>query len=171
MLRSETRLPTYEAAQQAYQKWSAQCEQQSVLPFQALTRSTSVEATQNHGTRTSEEGPRDGTWLGSHKIYKKFDETSGSQNLGQLQPFDRVYNVHTASPFKSLVAILFPSSTFQPGTRCQRPQCAAVMDIYGDHLLYCERGPHRMRRHDAQVKLLAWDLAKDARHPVVEEGL
>ena len=58
---------------------------------------------------------------------------------------------------------------FQPGTRCQRPQCAAVMDIYGDHLLYCERGPHRIRRHDAQVKLLARDLAKAARHPVVEE--
>ena len=43
------------------------------------------------------------------------------------------------------------------------------MDIYGDHLLYCERGPHRIRRHDAQVKLLARDLAKAARHPVVEE--
>ena len=43
------------------------------------------------------------------------------------------------------------------------------MDTYGDHLLYCERGPHRIRRRDAQVKLLARDLAKAARHPVVEE--
>ena len=50
------------------------------------------------------------------------------------------------------------------------PQCAAVMDTYGDHLLYCERGPHRIWRHDAQVKLLARDLAKAARHPVVEES-
>ena len=58
---------------------------------------------------------------------------------------------------------------FQPGTRCQRPQCAAVMDTYWDHLLYCERGPHRIRRHDAQLKLLARDLAKAARHPVVAE--
>ena len=58
---------------------------------------------------------------------------------------------------------------FQPGTRCQRPQCAAVMDTYGDHLLYCERVPHRIGRHDAQVKLLARDLAKAARHPVVEK--
>ena len=54
---------------------------------------------------------------------------------------------------------------FQPGTRCQRPQCETVMDTYGDHLLYCDRGPHRIRRHDAQVKLLARDLAKAARHP------
>ena len=43
------------------------------------------------------------------------------------------------------------------------------MDTYGDHLLYCERGPHRIRRHDVQVKLLARDLAKAARPPVVEE--
>ena len=49
---------------------------------------------------------------------------------------------------------------FQPGTRCQRPQCAAYMDTYGDHLLYCERGTYRIWRHDAQVKLLARDLAK-----------
>ena len=58
---------------------------------------------------------------------------------------------------------------FQSRTRCQRPQCAAVMDTYGDHLLYCERGPHRIRRHNAQVRLLGRDLAKAARHPVVEE--
>ena len=38
------------------------------------------------------------------------------------------------------------------------------MDTDGDHLLYCERGPHRIWRHDAQVKLLARDLAKAARH-------
>ena len=30
-------LRTYEAAQQAYQTWSAQCDQRSVLPFQAFT--------------------------------------------------------------------------------------------------------------------------------------
>ena len=48
-------------------------------------------------------------------------------------------------------------------------QCAAVMDTNGDHLLYCERGPHRIWRHDAHVKLLAGDLAKAARHPVDEE--
>ena len=41
--------------------------------------------------------------------------------------------------------------------------------IYGDHLLYCERGSHSIRRHDAQVRLLAGDLAKAARHPTVEE--
>ena len=38
--------------------------------------------------------------------------------------------------------------------------------IYGDHLLHCERGIHRIRRRDAQV--LETDLIKAARHPDVE---
>ena len=58
---------------------------------------------------------------------------------------------------------------FEPGARRTRPQCAAFLDIYGDHLLYCERGSLRIRRHDAQVRLFAGDLAKAARHPIFEE--
>ena len=46
-----------------------------------------------------------------------------------------------------------------------------VRDIYGDHLLHCERCPHRIRRHGAAVRLLARDLAKAARCPIVEERL
>ena len=34
---------------------------------------------------------------------------------------------------------------------------------------YTERGSHRIRRHDAQFQLLAKDLAKAARHPVIED--
>ena len=47
-------------------------------------------------------------------------------------------------------------------------QCDAIMDIYGDHLLHCEWGIHRITRHDAQVRLLQADLITTARHPVVE---
>ena len=46
---------------------------------------------------------------------------------------------------------------FQTGTKCNGPQCAAIMDIYGGHLLHCERGTRRIRRHDAQVRLLQAD--------------
>ena len=56
----------------------------------------------------------------------------------------------------------------QSGSECPRVQCDAIMDICGDHLLHCERGLHRIRRHDAQVRLLEADLIKAARHPVVE---
>ena len=57
---------------------------------------------------------------------------------------------------------------FQTRTKCNRPQCAAIMDEYRDHLLHCERGTRRIRRHDAQVRLLQADLKKVARHPVLE---
>ena len=52
---------------------------------------------------------------------------------------------------------------------CRRLECSTAPVNYGDHVLYCERGSHRIRRHDAQVRLLAGDLAKAARHPIVEE--
>ena len=42
------------------------------------------------------------------------------------------------------------------------------MDVYGYHVLNCERGINRIRRQDAQVRLLEADLIKAARHPVVE---
>ena len=50
-------------------------------------------------------------------------------------------------------------------------QYNAIMDIYGDHLLQCERGIHGIRRHDAQVRLFEADLIKVAKRPVVEPHL
>ena len=47
-------------------------------------------------------------------------------------------------------------------------RCDAIMDKYGDHLLHCERVIHRIRRHNAQVRVFERDLIKAARHPVVE---
>ena len=57
---------------------------------------------------------------------------------------------------------------FQTGTKYNRPQCPAIMDMYGDHLLHCERANHRIRRHHAQVRLLQYDLKKAVRNPVLE---
>ena len=53
---------------------------------------------------------------------------------------------------------------FQSGSKCPRVQ----MDRYGDRLLHCERRFNRIRRNDAQVRLLEADLIKAAMHPVVE---
>ena len=43
------------------------------------------------------------------------------------------------------------------------------MDTYGEHLFYCERIPNRIWLNDEHVKQLTRDLAKSARHPVVEQ--
>ena len=50
----------------------------------------------------------------------------------------------------------------------QNIRVCSIMDIHGQYFLHCERGIHRIRRHDAQVRLLEADLIKAARHAVVE---
>ena len=69
-------------------------------------------------------------------------------------------------PFKVWSRYFCEVPLFQPNSRCARPQCAAVMDIYGDHLF--ERGTHMIARHDEQVRLLVGDRSKTTRHPVLE---
>ena len=53
---------------------------------------------------------------------------------------------------------------FQSGSKCPHVQSDAILDIYSDHLRNCERGIHKMRRHDGQVRFLEADLIKAARH-------
>ena len=80
-------------------------------------------------------------------------------------------------PSKTLRTLIKPSMRmkcycqvppFQSGSKCLRVQCDASMDIYGDHLIYCETGIHRISPHDAQVRLLEADLIMAASYPVVE---
>ena len=70
--------------------------------------------------------------------------------------------------FTSWMKYDFQVPLFQSGSKCSRVLCDAIMDICGDHLLHCERGIHKIGRHDAQVRLLDADLIMAARHPVVE---
>ena len=58
---------------------------------------------------------------------------------------------------------------FQTGKKCNRPQCAANMDMYEDHLLHRERDTHGIRRDEAEVRLLQAELKKaGGGHPVLE---
>ena len=82
--------------------------------------------------------------------------------------FDRPQWVRIAKVALHYMKYYYQVPLFHTGTKCNRPLCAAIMDIYGDHLLHCGRGTHRIRRHDAQVRLLQADLKKAARHPVLE---
>lgn len=58
-------------------------------------------------------------------------------------------------------------------TTCPRRKCTAPLDRYGDHLLFCQSGLQfnacpRNWRHDCQVRLIATELCKAARRPMVE---
>ena len=49
-----------------------------------------------------------------------------------------------------------------------RKKCGVVMDVCGNHLLHREHESCRIWKHAAQIQLLFMDLAKAARHPIVE---
>ena len=162
-------LTTYEAAQQAYETWSAQCEQQSVLPFQALTgerppKQHKITALV-HQKKVQEVAPGSART----RIMRSSMKLREAKTWANWIPSTAYATYIPHHHFKVWLQYYCRVPLFQPGTRCQRPQCAAFMDTYGDHLLYCERVPHRIWRHDAHVKLLARELAKAARHLVVEE--
>ena len=57
---------------------------------------------------------------------------------------------------------------FEPCTRCPRKKCGVVTDVFSDHLSECEHGSYRIWRCDSQAQFLSMDLAKAARHPIVE---
>ena len=158
-------LTTYEAAQGAYEAWSAQCEQQSVLPFQAFTGERPPNQHKItalvHQKKVQEIAPgsaRTRIMISSLKLSEAKTWANYSPSTGYA-----TYIPHHHSNVWLQYYCQVP--LFQPGTRCQRPQCAAVMDTYGDHLLYCKRGPHRIWRHDAQVKLLAAGTLKSCTSP------
>lgn len=56
----------------------------------------------------------------------------------------------------------------EPDTVCPRRGCKVVLDIYGDHSLLCPSGSERIWRHNQQVRLVAADLSRAARQPILE---
>ena len=160
----------YEAAQQAYETCSAQCEQQSVLPFQAFAGERPPNQHKItalvHQKKVQEIAPGSAPTRIMRRSVKLLDAKTWANCSPSTGNVTYIPHHH----FK--VWLLFSFGCFfspEKYAKGQRPQCASVMDIYGDHLLYCERDPYRIQRHDAQVKLLARDLAKAARHPVFQE--
>ena len=95
-------LTTYEAAQQAYETWSAQCEQQSVLPFQAFTGEHKITALVQQ-TKVQEIA----SGSACTRIIRSSMKLPEAKTWANCSPATG----HTASPFQGLVAILLPSST------------------------------------------------------------
>ena len=131
-------LTTYGAAQQAYETWSAQCEQQSVLPFQAFTDERTPK--QNKITalvhqKKVQEIPPGSARTRIMRSSVKLPEAKTWANCGPSTGYATYMPHHH---FNIWLQYYCQVPLFQPGTRCQRPQCAAVMDTYGDHLLYCD---------------------------------
>ena len=165
---SPTSLMEYESATSAYYAWSNQCEENSALPFSSFD----VERPPKQRTITALVHKNLASDLpeGSNrmKIMRNSMKLPEAKTWIQCRPSETLKTSIPHYHFRVWLQYFCQVPLFQPGSRCARPHCAALVDVYGDHLLHCERGTHRIARHDEQVRLLVGDLSKAARHPVVE---
>ena len=160
-------LGQYYFAKDAYDSWTLQCEEADVLPFQVFEVDIPplqiILAALVH-KRKAKNVSHGSTRIRIFRENMSLPEAK-TWNAGHVRRFELFIN---APQFTTWIKYYCQVPLFQTGTKCNRPQCAATMDIYGDHLLQCERGTHRIRRHDAQIRLLQAGLKKTARHPVLE---
>ena len=121
--------------------YSSQCEQQSVLPFQAFTgerppKQHKITALL-HQKKVQEIAPGSART----RIMRSSMKLPESKTWANCSPSTGYATCIPHHHFKVWLQYYCQVPLFQPGARCKTPQCAAVMDTYGDHLLYCERGP------------------------------
>ena len=165
---SSTALKAYERATSTYAAWSKQCEDHSALPFSAFD----VERPPKQHTITAlvhkklgNELPAGSTRL---KIMPNSMKLPEAKTWMHCRPSEILKTSVPHHHFKVWLQYFCQVPLFQPGSRFARPQCAAVMDVYGDHLLHCERGTHRIAIHDEQVRLLVRDFLKAGRPHLFE---
>ena len=163
------RIITYLAAKTAHEAWSVQYKEEFVFPLQAFSSerppSKQIITTLVHQKKSEEITPGSTRLRIIRNSMKLLDAKTWGNCRPSLGYATYIPNHHS----KVWLQYFCQLPLSEAGARCTRPRCAAVLDMYGDNLLYCERGSHRIRRHDAQVRLLAGDLAKAARHTIVEE--
>ena len=161
-------LGLYCFAKDAYDAWALQCEEEDFLPFQAFEVDRPPQ--QKNLAALVHKKKAKNVSQGSTRIrlFRENMSLPEAKTWLHCRPCKSLRTLINAPQFTTWMKHYCQVPLFQTGTKCNRTQCAAIIDIYGDHLLHCERGTHRIRRHDAQVRLLQADLNKAARHPVLK---
>ena len=164
----QTSLMKYERATSAYYAWYNKCAEHSALPFSSFN--AELPPKQHTITALIHKKLASDLLEGSNrmKIMRNSMKLPGARTWVQCRSSETLKTYIPHHHFKVWLQYFCQVPLFRPGSRCARPQCAAVMDVYGDHLLHCERGTHNIARHEEQVQLLVRDLSKAARHPVLE---
>ena len=130
-------LSAYLATKFAYEAWAVQCKKESMLPFQAFSserppKQQTITALVHR--KKSEEITPGSTRLQIMRNSIKLPEAKTWVNCRPSSGYATYIPTHH---FKVWLQYFCQVPLFQPGPRCTRPQCAAALDIYGDHLLYC----------------------------------
>ena len=127
----------YESATSAYYAWSNQCEKHSALPLSSFD----VERPPKQHVITARVHKKLGSDLpdGSNrmKIMRHSTKLPEATTWIHCRPSETLKTSIPHHHFRVWLQYFFQVPLFQSGSRCARPQCAAVMDVYGDHLLHC----------------------------------
>ena len=158
----------YAFAKQAHAAWASQCEEGAALTFEAfeVDRPPQLKtlAALVH-TRKIKALPQSSTRM---HVFREHMILPEPNTWVQCRPSKMLRTLIKPQHFTTWMKYYCQVPLFQSGSKCPRVHCDAIMDIYGDYLLHCERGINRIRLHDTQLRLLEADLIKAARHPVVE---
>ena len=128
-------------AKDAYDAWALQCEEEDVLPFQAFEVDRPPQQKNLSPTRSQKESLKRITRIYAHAHVPGEYESTGGENWLHCRPYKPLRTLINAPQFTTWMKYYCQVSLFQTGTKCNRPQCAAIMDICEDHLLDCEMGP------------------------------
>ena len=136
-----------ETIQQFFCIWSSadetqagQCENQFELPFQAFEAERSPKSQTTTALvhqKMAREINLGSTRLRNIRNWRTLPEAKMWENC---RPSTGYQTDIPNYDFKIWLLYICQVPLFQPGARCPRPQCAAVLDTFGGQLLYCERG-------------------------------
>ena len=161
-------LREYAFAKQAHAALASQCEEGAVLLFEAFEVDRPPEqktlAALVHVRKTKALSQA----LTRMRIFCEHMTLPEAKTWIQCRPSKTLRTLIKAQLFRTWMKYYCQVPQIQSGSKCLCVHCDGIMDIYGFHLLHCERKIYGIRRHDEQVRLLDADMIKATRHPVVE---
>ena len=164
--RSTTPLSEDEEVRETYEIYRQQCLQDRAIPLSEID-SDQTPAQRALTARVYEKALQD-IPPGDQRTqaFRSSLALPGSKNWLKCSPSPGLGTYISDRDFKVWFQYFCRVPLYAQDAKC--PRCSKDMDQYGDHLLYCPNGAPRGWRHDSQVMLLASDLSKAARHPIVE---
>ena len=123
----------YESATSAYNAWSNQCEEHSILPFSTFDAEQPPRQhaiTARVRKKLASELQEGSDWM---KIMRMSMNLLEAKTWIKCRPSGTLKTSIPHHHFRVWLQYFCHVPLFHPGSKCARPQCAAVMDVYGDH--------------------------------------
>lgn len=160
-------------AVEAHQDWSARCQAEDMVELRKLDSEHCPR--QRDLTRSVQKKVQAGLPPGDQRTqaFRASLGVPGAKDWLKCQPAPGM-KTHIADwDYRVWFRFYCRIPLVEPDTVCPRLGCTEKMDVHGDHLLHCANGLRncgspRTWRHDSQVRLVASDLRRATRTPIVE---